>query len=270
MSAEPASQRVVSHRLSPNRTCAFRYASGSPEDMANAGVFIQPRRNLLIGVHSRIYCSCRPSAVWDSKHGLAADQRKKRSRKDVATSTATDLPDFVAPQLCETRARPPAGDDWLHEIKFDGYRFQMRVADGKATLKTRKGLDWTGKYPEIAEAASGLPDCIIDGEICALDQNGAPDFAALQAALSEGKTGDLVYFAFDLLFDGGDDLRSMRLVERKERLQALLTDASNDPRLRFVEHFESGGRRGVAVRLQAASRGRYLEADGCALSIRPH
>lgn len=117
----------------------------------------------------------------------------------------------------------------------------MRVSDGEVTLKTRKGLDWTGKYPEIADAASELPDCIIDGEICALDENGAPDFAALQAALSEAKTGDLVYFAFDLLFDGGEDLRSLALVKRKERLQNLFTDATDDPRLRYVDHFESGG-----------------------------
>ncbi|CAD7035343.1 DNA ligase D [Pseudorhizobium endolithicum] len=180
-------------------------------------------------------------AVWDSKHGLAADQRKKKSRRDVAPSTAMDLPDFIAPQLCEKVNRPPPGADWLHEIKFDGYRIQMRVADGTATLKTRKGLDWTAKYPEIAGAASELPDCIIDGEICALDENGAPDFAALQAALSEGTSGDLVYYAFDLLFDGGEDLRSHRLVERKERLQSLLADAPDTPRLRYVEHFESGG-----------------------------
>ncbi|WP_106797477.1 DNA ligase D [Rhizobium sp. H4] len=181
-------------------------------------------------------------AVWDSKHGLAADERKKKSPKDVATSTAAaDLPDFIEPQLCDRLDRPPAGDDWLHEIKFDGYRIQMRVADGEVTLKTRKGLDWTSKYSGIAEAASGLPDCIIDGEICALDENGAPNFAALQAALSEGKTGNLVYFAFDLLFDGGEDLRSMRLFERKERLQNLLTAAGDDPRIRYVEHFQSGG-----------------------------
>ncbi|TCU09611.1 DNA ligase D [Rhizobium sullae] len=180
-------------------------------------------------------------AVWDSKHGLAADERKKRSHKDVATSTAADLPDFIPPQLCATLDRPPGGDDWLHEIKFDGYRIQLRVANGTVTLKTRKGLDWTGRYPEIADAATELPDCIIDGEICALDENGAPDFAALQAALSEGKTGDLVYFAFDLLFDGGEDLRALALVERKKRLQNLLTDATDDPRLRYVDHFESGG-----------------------------
>jgi bifunctional non-homologous end joining protein LigD len=86
-----------------------------------------------------------------------------------------------------------------------------------------------------------LPDAIIDGEICALDENGAPDFAALQAALSEGKTDLLVYFTFDLLFDGGEDLRLLSLTDRKERLQRLLADAGNDARFRFVEHFEDGG-----------------------------
>ncbi|MFS9599363.1 hypothetical protein Q6311_30985, partial [Klebsiella variicola] len=78
----------------------------------------------------------------------------------------------------------------------------MRIVGGEVTLKTRKGLDWTDRYPAIATAAKDLPDAMIDGEICALDHNGAPDFAALQAALSEGKTKELVYFAFDLLFDG--------------------------------------------------------------------
>jgi bifunctional non-homologous end joining protein LigD len=151
------------------------------------------------------------------------------------------MPDFIPPQLCETLARPPSADGWIHEIKFDGYRIQMRIEDGEVTLKTRKGLDWTGKYPAIARSASALPDAIIDGEICALDENGAPDFAALQAALSEGKTDALVYFAFDLLFVGDEDVRELPLTERKERLAALLSGAGEDPRLRFVEHFETGG-----------------------------
>ena len=117
----------------------------------------------------------------------------------------------------------------------------MRVLDGEVTLKTRKCLDWTAKYGAIARAAGKLPDAIIDGEICALDENGAPDFAALQAALSEGKTNALVYFAFDLLFAGGKDLRLLPLTKRKERLERLVSDAGDDTRLRFVEHFETGG-----------------------------
>jgi bifunctional non-homologous end joining protein LigD len=182
-------------------------------------------------------------AVWDSHSGLAAQERKAglRARKKANTIIAADLPDFIAPQLCETLARPPSADGWIHEIKFDGYRIQMRVLDGEVTLKTRKGLDWTAKYPAIAKASGSLPDAIIDGEICALDENGAPDFAALQAALSEGKTDALAYFAFDLLFEGGEDLRMLPLTDRKERLQQLLSKAGNDARLRFVEHFETGG-----------------------------
>lgn len=186
-------------------------------------------------------------AVWDSNHGLAAEKRKgetkaKTKKRPVQTNAAKSaMPYFIAPQLCETRERPPSADGWIHEIKFDGYRIQIRIENGDVTLKTRKGLDWTGKYPAIKAAAAKLPDAIIDGEICALDETGAPDFAALQAALSEGKTDFLVYFAFDLLFEGDEDLQQMPLTRRKERLQTLLSDAGDDPRLRFVEHFETGG-----------------------------
>ncbi len=132
---------------------------------------------------------------------------------------------------------------WGHEIKFDGYRVQLRVAGGKATLKTRKGLDWTDKFTAIAREAAVLPDCIIDGEIVALDSNGAPDFAALQAALSEQETDNLIFFAFDLLLTGDADLRSKPLVERKAELQTLLDarGVGKDTLIRFVEHFETGG-----------------------------
>jgi bifunctional non-homologous end joining protein LigD len=184
-------------------------------------------------------------AVWDSNHGLAAEERKagvKTTKRPPATKRMKSaMPDFIAPQLCATLARPPSAEGWIHEIKFDGYRIQMRIEDGEVTLKTRKGLDWTAKYPAIATSAAALPNAIIDGEICALDENGAPDFAALQAALSEAKTDDLVYFAFDLLFAGDEDLRELPLTERKERLAKFLSDAGEDPRLRFVEHFETGG-----------------------------
>ena len=181
-------------------------------------------------------------AVWDSQTGLAADKRAgARGKARVRARQRSVMPDFVQPQLCQTVSRPPAGKDWLHEIKLDGYRIQMRVAGGQATLKTRKGLDWTARYPAIANAATQLPDAILDGEICALDENGAPDFSALQAALSEGKTGSLIYFAFDLLFDEGEDLRSRPLIERKARLEELLSTLDATSNIRFVEHFETGG-----------------------------
>jgi len=182
-------------------------------------------------------------AVWDSRKGLAAEARadKPPKAKVPRRPAADDLPDFVSPQLCRSVERPPAGSGWVHEIKFDGYRIQARVATGKVTLKTRKGLDWTKKFGPIAGAFKKLPDCIIDGEVVALDDHGAPDFAALQAALSEEKTENLVFFAFDLLFLDGEDWREQPLLARKERLAALLRDAADGVTLRYVEHFETGG-----------------------------
>ena len=108
-------------------------------------------------------------------------------------------------------------------------------------LRTRKGLDWTPKFSAIAQAATALPDCIIDGEVVALDAHGAPDFAALQAALSENRTNDLIFFAFDLLFDGENDLREHPLSDRKSHLKELLSGHGKTPLIRFVDHFETGG-----------------------------
>ena len=152
------------------------------------------------------------------------------------------LPDFIEPEFTKLVERPPAGSGWGHEVKFDGYRMQLRVQQGECTLRTRKGLDWTGKFPAIAAAARALPDCIIDGEIAALDANGSPDFAALQAALSDGHDDDLVFFAFDLLYAGGRDLRGEPLRERKAQLQKLLAShRAINKLIRYVDHFESAG-----------------------------
>src|ERR1019366_6404289 len=137
----------------------------------------------------------------------------------------------------------PSADGWLHEIKFDGYRIQMRVEEGNVSLKTRTGLDWTDKFTAIATAAAKLPDAIIDGEIVALSKPGNPDFSAMQTALSEASTDNLVFFAFDLLFSDGDDLRQLPLFERKKRLRKILTKRTKAKRspIRYVEHFKTGG-----------------------------
>jgi bifunctional non-homologous end joining protein LigD len=136
--------------------------------------------------------------------------------------------------------RPPGGEGWGHEIKFDGYRMQLRVEGGKISLKTRKGLDWTQKFSAITRQAKSLPDALIDGEIVALDHDGVPEFSALQAALSEGKTGKLIFFAFDLLFAEDMDLRRLPLRDRKARLKELL-DEHGGKNIRHVEHFEVDG-----------------------------
>ena len=190
----------------------------------------------------------RADAVWNSNRGDAVEAR---SENKIATSLSTPvegkkvtaMPDFVAPQLCTSVDRPPGGEGWCHEIKFDGYRVQLRIEDGEATLKTRKGLDWTDKFQAIAKEGSSLPDALIDGEIVALDHNGVPDFSTLQAALSDGKTDNLIFFAFDLLFADGMDLRRVPLGQRKQQLKQLLETRpkGNAKLIRYVEHFESGG-----------------------------
>ena len=205
-----------------------------------------------------------PDAVWNTNKGIAAEARAKaaptkpakggpkhsvtlagtlKSRRSKSSAMSVPLPDFVEPQLCQSVERPTAKSGWVHEIKFDGYRVQMRIEGGRVSLKTRKGLDWTDRFGAIARHARGWPDGIIDGEIVALDAHGAPDFAALQASLSEQTTDDLVFFAFDLLFDAGADLRTMPLSERKERLQILVSAQEGNGRslIRFVEHFGTGG-----------------------------
>jgi bifunctional non-homologous end joining protein LigD len=200
-------------------------------------------------------------AVWHSNRGEAAEARAKgkkaapkaakapaKAKTIVKTTIAKAkkvdaMPDFVSPELCVSVERPPDGDGWGHEIKFDGYRVQLRVEGGEAVLKTRKGLDWTEKFASIAKEASALPDVLIDGEIVALGQHGAPDFSTLQAALSDGDTGKLIFFAFDLMFADGEDLRPLPLAERKARLKELLErrPKAKARLIRLVEHFESGG-----------------------------
>ena len=196
-------------------------------------------------------------AVWQSNRGDAAEARARgrtaalRSTPETKTRApaqsakpkkVASMPDFVAPQLCASVERPPNADSWCHEVKFDGYRVQLRIEDGDVALLTRKGLDWTDKFGAIARAARALPDALIDGEIVALDHNGVPSFSALQAAIADNKTGNLIFFAFDLLFANGEDLRALPLRERKERLKRLLEQRKGKEQLiRYVDHFEERG-----------------------------
>ena len=182
-------------------------------------------------------------AVWQSNRADASDPvgAKAAASPFQHGKKAAALPKFVPPQLTKLVDRPPPGADWVHEIKFDGYRLQLRVQKGKGELRTRKGLDWSAKFPEIAKDGGALADGIYDGEAVALDKEGKPDFAGLQAALSSGKTAGLVFYVFDALYAEGEDLRELPLRDRKARLKAVVEAAPASPRLRYVEHFESGG-----------------------------
>ncbi|MCT8002080.1 DNA ligase D [Sphingomonas sanguinis] len=154
----------------------------------------------------------------------------KRIKRNVKRAVA--MPGFREPQLCTLRDTVPTGDAWLHEIKFDGYRVMIATGGGKATIFTRTGLDWTDKFPAIAKAAARLPAAaLIDGEVVAF-KDGRPDFSALKTAISEG--GEMVFMAFDLIEQDGDDIGELSTLDRKERLRALLNDAPNA--IRFAEH----------------------------------
>lgn len=185
-------------------------------------------------------------AEGDAQWMSSKPTRRKAPPKPApskAASKARQPHAFVPIQLCKAVDHPPSAAGWAHEIKFDGYRLQIGIGGGQAVLRTRKGLDWTDRFPELAADAAGWPDAVIDGELCALDDDHMPDFSALQAAISEGETDRLVYFAFDLLFEGAEDLRKLPLSHRKARLQAYIDriGAKDAARLRYVEHFASTG-----------------------------
>ena len=169
----------------------------------------------------------------------AAPAKAVKAPPRAKTPALKSMPTFIKPQLCKLVDRPPAAAGWAHEVKFDGYRAQLRVQRGEARIRTRSGLDWTVQFAAIAKNAEGLPDSILDGEICALDHEQMPSFAALQAALSENQSENLVFFAFDLLVEGKEDLRPLALADRKARLKSSLEKAQTGGSIRYVAHFES-------------------------------
>lgn len=175
------------------------------------------------------------------KRGPASDRKPTDAPKARTDPVPEDpLPRFIAPQLCTLKDRPPSGTGWIHEIKFDGYRLQLKTT-GAVRLLTRNGHDWTQKFPSIAAAGAKLPSCTLDGELTALDDKGAPHFSNLQSAIARRATSELVYFAFDILALEGNDLRKLPLIERKAILERVLGRLKQDQRIRYVEHFEGDG-----------------------------
>ncbi|OWJ78886.1 DNA ligase D [Haematobacter genomosp. 1] len=159
---------------------------------------------------------------------------KKPGRKEK-------LPDFIEPMLATLVAHPPAGGDWLHEIKFDGYRLLARLEKGKVRLLTRSGLDWTERFSGPltgALEALAVTAAMIDGELVVEKASGASDFGALQADLSGGRADRFVYYAFDLLHLDGYGLRALPLVERKAALERLVP---REGPVRFSAHFDNDG-----------------------------
>lgn len=154
---------------------------------------------------------------------IARREKKPTKRLTKRAAARKRESPHVAPQLATLVHAAPDGDDWLHEIKLDGYRIMAHVDGEDVRLLTRNGNDWTARMPSLRDALARLDiEAVLDGELVALDAKGVSHFQALQNALNVDSDSALVYFAFDMLFEGTADLRRLPLVERKSRLRNLL------------------------------------------------
>jgi bifunctional non-homologous end joining protein LigD len=192
--------------------------------------------------------------------GIAKGLKSKIKGKGVVPQTsvwtrkgAVNLPAFRKPQLATLVDEVPTGPDWLMEMKYDGYRALAAIAGDQVRIFTRNGLDWTTEFARLTQPLSRLTkgSALIDGEICAFDDQGRSDFSKLKEALSNG--GDLVYFVFDLLEEDGEDLTPLPLHERKEHLRKLVGKLQKDGPIQFSEHVQ-----GNALKVyEAICRGGY-------------
>ena len=151
------------------------------------------------------------------------------------------LPDWIQPQLCSLVTTSPAGSEWLHEIKFDGYRMMARIDGENVKLLTRSGLDWTHKYGPTAQALSTLPvkSAYLDGELCGVRPDGVTSFSMMQAASDTKAADGLVFYVFDLLHLDGEDLTELPLTQRKARLATLLQGCS--PAIHYSDDHRGDG-----------------------------
>jgi bifunctional non-homologous end joining protein LigD len=193
--------------------------------------------------------------------------RQTRARlKTVSGAKAANMPRSVELQLATLVSQPPPGDEWLSEIKLDGYRIACHVADGKARLYSRRQQDWTARFAAIASSASELPvdQAVLDGEVVVFLPDGRTSFQALQNAVSEDRTASLAYVVFDLLYLDGYDLRGAAIEDRKRVLSDLLMSQKN-PRVQYLEHVF-----GQADRFYEECCKRKLEGIICKRRARPY
>lgn len=184
------------------------------------------------------------SRVWHSngKASRRASVKSPKTKRAKTSAKSRRMPRFVEPELATLVESAPEGDDWLHEIKFDGYRMLCYINDQQVRLETRNRNAWTKKLPELVAAAQKLnvEQAIFDGEVVAINDKGLTDFQALQNAFRDANRTNVVYCVFDLLFLNGEDLRDFPLEERKAKLKALKLPTSRG-HIRYTEHVVGNG-----------------------------
>ena len=181
--------------------------------------------------------AARPVTERVTRRTTAKPRNRPLAPGSLATAVRSTLPDFVEPCLATLVATPPEGDDWVHEIKFDGYRIQARIDGDDVRLITRSGLDWTERFGALPASLRKLHrgKALIDAELVVEDSSGHSSFSKLAAALKDGHAESFVLQCFDLLHLDGFDLRPAALIDRKALLLQLLTHRA-PPEIRYSEH----------------------------------
>ena len=183
------------------------------------------------------------SKAKESRVRSKAKANSRAVRRHSRGRPSDSPPDFVPPSLATLHSAPPSGPEWIHEIKFDGYRIEARLDHGKVQLLTRRQLDWTRRFARVAEAIEALPakSAILDGELVVENEKGVSSFSMLQTDLKEGRDDRFVYWVFDLLYLDGRDLRDEPLSARKAALQRLLRGERKNGPIRYADYFEEDG-----------------------------
>src|SRR5215216_5485182 len=163
--------------------------------------------------------------------------------KSLAGARKAAMPEFIPPQLATLIDKPPSGEAWFHELKFDGYRLLCHVERGQVRFWTRNRKDWTAKFASVGKAVKALPlkSAILDGEIVALDSSGRASFQRLQQSINKGAAAGFIFNVFDLIYIDGFNLTRTPLRERKRVLSELLEPLGNTGILRYSDHIEGNG-----------------------------
>jgi bifunctional non-homologous end joining protein LigD len=175
---------------------------------------------------------------------VRVDKRKLLfAPKDLPGARKSSMPDFVAPQLATLVQDPPEGDEWIHELKFDGYRMLSHLNRGQVQFWSRNKKDWTEKFPNLVKALKSFPasTAIVDGEVVIVDKAGRSSFQHLQQSMRTSATAAFVFQIFDVIYLDGYDLTATPLLQRKQLLEALLTSIKGNSPLRYSEHVEGSG-----------------------------
>ncbi len=242
ITAGKGKKRVWHSKRSANRSAKQSAADARPQSQREFRAELQAQSRSRSKTIGRVFA--KPILKKKSTAKAAMPVVARRSADPVcANRRRGGLPDFVAPSLAMLHSAPPDGAEWIHEIKFDGYRIEARLDHGKVRLLTRRQLDWTHRFERIAKAVAELPaeTALLDGELVVESENGISSFSLLQTDLKDGRENRFVYWIFDLLHLDGRDFANEPLTVRKAALRRLLKGQPRNGPLRYTEDFEEPG-----------------------------